>query len=95
MGMYGALAVSLTGGGIPQDLDLDTVELFTHFFTTEELITNLHVLDLSVRELTVLKASLLQELARQMAQQPPLRNAVRERCQSVYATISASGSHGR
>jgi hypothetical protein len=95
MGMYGALAVSLAGGGIPQDLDLDTMELFTHFFSTEELISNLHFLDLSVRELTILKAALLQELARQIAQQRPLRDAVRDRCQLVYTAISASGSRGR
>jgi hypothetical protein len=94
MGMYGALAISLAGGGIPHDLDLETTELFSHFFTTEELIRDLHVLDLSVRELTLLKASLLQELARQITQQPPLRNAVRERCRSVYATINSSHPQG-
>ena len=90
MGLYAALA----GGVFPQELDLETTELFSHFFSTEELITNLHFLDLTVRELTLLKASLLQELARQIAQQSNLREAVRQRCQSVYGTLSSAGHHG-
>ncbi len=84
MGLYAALAGAVT----PQALDLDTTELFSHFFTMEELIRELHVLDLSVGELTILKAALLQELARQIAQQRSLRDAVRDRCQSVYAAMS-------
>jgi hypothetical protein len=82
-----ALALSLSGGGIPQDLDLDTMDLFSHFFSPEELISNLQLLDLTVRELTVLKSVLLQEMARQIVQQVSVRDAVRARVQGVQAQL--------
>jgi hypothetical protein len=75
--IHGALEV--VTGGIPQDLDLNTVELFSRFFTTEELIRDFRLLELTVRELTILKATLLSELARLIAERSDLRIAVRER----------------
>ncbi len=87
MGRPAALALSLSGGGVPQDLDLDTMDLFSLFFSAEELIANFQLLDLSVRELTVLKSVLLQEIARQIAQRADVREAVRARLQRVYTTV--------
>jgi hypothetical protein len=87
-----ALAFSLTGSGIPQDLDLDTLDLFSYFFTTEELISSFQLLDLSAREVTVLKAVLLQELARQIVQQPSVREAVRARFQGVFGHLRPAQS---
>jgi hypothetical protein len=89
MARFSALAVS-SSGGIPQDLDLDTVELFSHFFNAEELIGELRVLELSSRELTMLKAVLLQELARQIARQNTIREAVRERCRTISGIMRPS-----
>ena len=85
--LWGALA---TGAGIPQNLDLDTMELFLRFFTVEELITDLHIHELGVRELTILKASLLQEVARQIAQQTTLKDAVKGRCRAVFSALGAA-----
>ena len=90
MARFSALAISSSGGGIPQDLDLDTIELFSHFFTAEELIGELHVFELSLRELAMLKAVLLQELARQIAQQSTVREAVRQRCRTISGIIRPS-----
>jgi len=90
MGRFGALAVSGPGGGVPTDLDLDTLELFTRFFTLEELIADFHLLDLSVRELTVLKIAFLHEIARQVAEDSTLRNAVRTRLEAVMDAIRPS-----
>jgi hypothetical protein len=85
MGRYGALAVSVPGS--PTDLDLDTLELFARFFTLEELIADFHLLDLSVRELTVLKIAFLHEIARQLAEQPTLRDSVRTRIGEVMDAL--------
>lgn len=78
--------------GVPPDLDLSTLELFTRFFTIEELITDLHFLTLSARQLTMLKAALLQELARQVATTPAVRTAVRTRVQQVAGPISEAST---
>jgi hypothetical protein len=67
----------------PQGLDLNTVELFARFFSIEELITRLHIQDLDAPQLTLLKAALLQELARNVAPQSAVWTAVRERVQAV------------
>jgi hypothetical protein len=87
MALYGGLSVSLLGGGIPQELDLDTIELFSQFFTLEELITNFRLEDLTVRELTILKAAVLQTIASQMAEAGTPRDAVRVRFQAVWSLL--------
>ena len=92
MGRYGALAVSVPGGGIPTDLDLDTLELFARFFTLEELIADFHLLDLSARELTVLKIAFLHEIARVVAEEPTLRTSVRTRIQAVMDALRPATS---
>ena len=92
MGRFGALAFSVPGGGVPQDLDLDTVELFARFFSVEELIANLQLLDLSVRELTILKTAVLHEIARVIAEDANLRAAVRTRAQEVFRAMRPSAS---
>lgn len=84
MGRHGALA---TAPGILQDLDVDTMELFCRFFSVEELINNFQLLDLNARELTILKVVLLQEMARHIAEQSALRNAVRDRFQTVAQVL--------
>jgi hypothetical protein len=60
------------------ELDLNTVELFARFFTIPEMVTSLGFLHINPRELTLLKAALLQELSRQVALQGAMRAAVRE-----------------
>jgi len=86
MGMFGALSISTTGAGIAQELDLGTVELFSHFFSVAEMITDLHFADLSVRELTILKGALLLEVARQIAQ-GTTRDAVRGRVREIVSLL--------
>ena len=83
MAVYGALS----GGFIPQDLDLDTMELFLHFFSAEELINDFQLLDLSVREVTILKAIVLREMTLRLAQQATLTDPVRVRFQAVYTAL--------
>lgn len=85
MGLFGALEIST--GGSPQDVDLSTIELFSRFFTQEELIQNVQLLELSARELAILKVTLLQELARLIAEGPELRRAVRARVQIVFQAL--------
>jgi hypothetical protein len=69
--------------GATHDLDLNTVELFGRFFSIEEMLDDLYILTLSTRELTLLTAVLLQEVAKQISQHPALRDAVRTRVRSV------------
>jgi len=83
MAVYGALS----GGFIPQDLDLDTMELFLHFFSAEELINDFQLLDLSVREVTILKAIVLREMTLRLAQQATLTDPVRAKFQAVYTAL--------
>lgn len=92
MGLHGALEIST--GGTPQDVDLSTLELFSRFFTPEELIQNVQLLELSARELAILKVTLLQELARLIAERPELRVAVRARVQVVFQTLGRPASSG-
>jgi hypothetical protein len=66
-------------GMTPEDLNLETMQLLLHFFSVEELIDDLKLVDLSIRELTILKATLLQEMAAQVARQSGVRDAVRAR----------------
>ena len=91
MALYGALEIST--GGMPQDVDLSTIELFSRFFTPEELI-HFQFLELSARELAILKVTLLQELARLIAERPELRVAVRARVQVVFQTLGRPASGG-
>jgi hypothetical protein len=75
-----------TGTNIPpQDLDLNTLELFTAFFSLDEVVTVLQLLGRTAQELAVLKVALLHELARQIAQQQPptIHDAVKARVQQV------------
>jgi hypothetical protein len=90
MGMFGALSGSLTGAVIAQDLDLGTVELFSHFFSVTEMITDLQFADLSVKELTILKGALLLEVARQIAQRTA-RDAVRGRVREIVSVLRPPG----
>lgn len=91
MALYGALEIST--GGTPQDADLSTIELFSRFFTPEELV-QFQFLELSARELAILKVTLLQELARQIAERPELRVAVRARIQVVFQALGRPASSG-
>ena len=68
--------------GAAQELDLNTVELFNRFFSMRELI-RLHIADLSVGQLALLKVALLQELAKQINDNDRLREAVKNRVQEV------------
>jgi hypothetical protein len=79
MGLIGGL-----GGGTPQDLDLDTIELFTYFIPLEELITSYQLHDLSVREVIILKAAVLHEMGRQIVLGAALGDAVRTRFRDVW-----------
>ncbi len=83
MGIMGGLS----GENIQQELDMNTVDLFLHFFTIEELVNELHFLDLGVKELILLKAALLQEVGRLIGQEAVLRTAVRGRVQDVLAVL--------
>lgn len=68
--------------GAAQELDLNTVELFNRFFSMRELI-QLHIADLSVGQLALLKAALLQELAKQIDDNDGLREAVKNQVKRV------------
>jgi hypothetical protein len=83
MGLHG----SVPGTDVPEDLDLDTIELLLRFFTMEELVGEYQLHDLNVRELTILKATVLQELARQIAALPALRSEVRARLRVVWNAL--------
>jgi len=74
-------------GTPPQDLDLETMQLLLHFFTVDELVNELQLLDLTTRELTILKSAILQEMATQVLQHTVVKNAVRARVQSVSGLI--------
>ena len=76
---------------VPQGLDLNTVELFARFFTIEEMVNTLHLEQLSVQELTLLKGALLQELAKQLAADA-VRSAVRTRVQIVAGILPGASS---
>ena len=91
MGLHGALEIST--GGSPQDVDLSTIELFSRFFTPEELI-QFQLLELSARELAILKVTLLQELARLIAERQELRIAVRARVQVVFQALGRPAAGG-
>ena len=93
MGMFGALSMSTTGGGIVQDLDLGTVELFSHFFSVAEMITDLQFTDLSIRELTILKGALLLEVGRQIAE-GTTRDAVRGRIREILRLLRPPSEAG-
>ena len=69
-----------------QQLSVDSVQKGR----AEELIGELRVFELSLRELAMLKAVLLQELARQIAQQSTVREAVRQRCRTISGIIRPS-----
>ena len=91
MGLFGALEIST--GGAPQDVDVSTIELFSRFFTAEELI-QFQLLELSARELAILKVTVLQELARLIAERPELRIAVRARVQAVFQALGRPAAGG-
>ena len=74
-------------GTTPQDLDLETMQLLLHFFTVEELVNELQLVDLSIRELTFIKSAVLQEIATQIVGHTALRGAVRARVQLVSGLI--------
>ena len=72
--------------GTSQELDLGLMGLFLHFFTAEELIEQFSLTELDTKELTILKAVVLQEMYSQIAQSP-VRDAVRTRFQLVYNSL--------
>jgi hypothetical protein len=74
-------------GTTPEELNLETMQLLLHFFTVEELVNDLHVLDLSARELTVVRATILQEMAGQLRQQAFVRDAVKSRVQTIFTVM--------
>ena len=77
--------------GVPQELDLVLMELFLQFFSPEELVEQFTITDLDTKELTILKAAVLQELYRQLATSP-IRDAVRIRWQQVYDKLRPPAS---
>jgi hypothetical protein len=87
MGLIGGLR-----GVTPQDLDLDTIELFSYFIPLEDLISTYQLHDLSVKELTILKAAVLQTMAAQITQGEPLGEAVRSRFGSVWNLLRPGGA---
>jgi hypothetical protein len=82
MGIMGGLS----GENILQDLDMNTVDLFLHFFTIEQLVNDLHVLDLNVRELILLKAAVLQEVSLMLRQETE-RTRVQRRVRDVVRVL--------
>jgi hypothetical protein len=89
MGLIGGLE---GGGSAEQYLDLKAVELLAHFFTVTEMVNSLHLLDLSAQQQTLLKAALLQEVAKQIAALPAVRTAVRQRVQEAADALRAQSS---
>jgi hypothetical protein len=87
MGLWGGLE---GGGNVEQFLDLNAVELLAHFFSTVEMVNDLHLLEFNAQQQTLLKAALLQEVAKQVAGLPALRTAVRNQ---VQATADAFRAH--
>ena len=49
--------------GVPQELDLVLMELFLQFFSPEELVEQFTITDLDTKELTILKAAVLQTVS--------------------------------
>jgi hypothetical protein len=86
MGDLWALTSPTRLTGVPQELDLGLMELFLQFFTAEELIERFSLTDLDTKELTILKAIVLQEMFRQIARSP-VRDQVRTRFQQVYDSL--------
>jgi hypothetical protein len=82
MGLIGGL-----GGVTPQDLDLDTIELFSYFIPLETLISTYRLEDLSVKELTILKAAVLHTMAAQITQGEAMNEAVKTRFHNVWGLL--------